>query len=147
MSRTFVNVEMDSHYPMITGLVFQLMDPMQIPPPALRRTHQIQSISKFRAISLHFCVIFNCRSVTLEMLFFPLFYRDCSAGYVKNDQTGECDDIDECEGTDVTCKMDTQVCYNTPGSYKCLDILPVTSTRICPNGFKFEEKIKQCIGG
>lgn len=66
---------------------------------------------------------------------------------MKNDQTGKCEDIDECEGTDVTCNMETQACYNTPGSYKCLDILPVGSTpRACPNGFKFDEKIKQCLG-
>lgn len=73
-------------------------------------------------------------------------YRDCSSGYVKNEQTGQCDDIDECEGSDVKCNMETQVCYNLPGAYQCLDILPAPTARVCPHGFKFDDKIKQCTG-
>lgn len=54
-------------------------------------------------------------------------------------------DADECEeSTDVTCNMETQVCVNTPGSYQCLEITHVPVT--CPNGFKFDPKVKQCIG-
>lgn len=71
------------------------------------------------------------------------FFRDCPTGYTKNELSGQCDDIDECEGTDVNCNLDTQVCHNVPGSYKCLDVLQVSS---CPNGFKMDPKIKQCIG-
>lgn len=78
--------------------------------------------------------------------FVVIICRECSSGYAKNEQTGECDDIDECEGTDVSCNMETQVCYNLPGSYKCLDILPAPSPTSCPNGFNFDTKIKQCIG-
>lgn len=70
-------------------------------------------------------------------------FRECPTGHAKNEQTGNCDDINECEGPDVTCNLDTQVCYNVPGSYKCLDILSVNQ---CPNGFKFDPKIKHCIG-
>lgn len=82
------------------------------------------------------------------VFFFSFFVicRECSSGYTRNEQTGECDDIDECEGTDVSCNMETQVCYNLPGSYKCLDILPAPSATSCPNGFNFDSKIKQCIG-
>lgn len=72
-------------------------------------------------------------------------FRDCPLGYNKNEETGSCDDIDECEErADVTCNMDTQVCLNTPGSYQCLEITQVPVT--CPNGFKYEPKVKQCIG-
>lgn len=71
------------------------------------------------------------------------FHSDCPAGYTKNEQAGQCEDIDECEGTDVACNLETQVCYNVPGTYKCLDVLPVPT---CPNGFKLDPKIKQCIG-
>lgn len=42
--------------------------------------------------------------------------------------------------------MDTQVCYNTRGSYKCLDIKPATAVNVCPSGFQFDSKIKQCVG-
>lgn len=72
-------------------------------------------------------------------------YRDCPTGYNKNDDNGKCEDIDECEERiDVTCNIETQVCLNTPGSYQCLDITRVSNA--CPNGFKFDHKIKQCIG-
>lgn len=74
---------------------------------------------------------------------FEILCRDCPSGHTKNEQTGQCDDIDECEGTDVSCNLDTQVCYNVPGSYKCLDVI---SASTCPNGFKLDPKIKQCIG-
>lgn len=70
---------------------------------------------------------------------------DCPSGHTKNEQSGECEDIDECEGTDVPCNMENQVCYNTPGSFKCLDILPAPDAVSCPNGFRFESKIKQCV--
>lgn len=72
-------------------------------------------------------------------------FRDCPAGFNKNEETGTCDDIDECEErTDITCNMETQVCLNTPGSYQCLNInhVPVT----CPNGFNYDAKVKQCLG-
>lgn len=72
------------------------------------------------------------------------FSGECPLGHVKNEQTGECDDIDECESSDVSCNIETQVCYNTKGSYKCLDILPAETTA-CPNGFQFDNKINQCI--
>lgn len=97
-----------------------------------------------------------------------LLFRDCPIGYNKNEESGKCDgnqigsvnkfifyillmhlfnslDIDECEERiDVTCNIENQVCLNTPGSYQCLEITRVSNT--CPNGFKFDQKIKQCIG-
>lgn len=82
----------------------------------------------------------------LFQLFFPFIYRDCPSGYTKDERTGGCDDIDECEGTDVTCNLETQVCYNTIGSYKCLDIIPLPEANACPNGYQFDSKIKQCVG-
>lgn len=71
------------------------------------------------------------------------YSSDCSAGYSKNDSTGECDDIDECEDGEVTCNIETQVCFNTIGSYKCLDIAPATS---CPDGYKQNSITRQCEG-
>lgn len=47
----------------------------------------------------------------------------CPAGHVLNAGRGECEDINECESDEVTCDIDTQVCFNTAGSYKCLDII------------------------
>lgn len=72
------------------------------------------------------------------------YFSDCPSGYAKNEQNGQCDDIDECESTDVTCDMETQVCHNVPGSYKCLNVYPLSNT--CPTGFTFDPQIKQCIG-
>lgn len=102
----------------------------------------------------------KCPLIRLSITIFPIdfmltklwvfknvnpFSRDCPTGYSKNEETGKCEDIDECEERiDVTCNIDTQVCLNTPGSYQCLDITPLSSA--CPNGFKFDQKIKQCIG-
>lgn len=77
--------------------------------------------------------------------FFECVYRECPNGYTKNEQTGKCDDIDECEGADVSCNIETQVCYNTPGSYNCLDVLSAAKN-VCPDGFQFDSKIKQCLG-
>lgn len=71
------------------------------------------------------------------------YFSDCLTGYSKNDSTGECDDIDECEDGEVTCNIETQVCYNTIGSYKCLDIASATS---CPDGYKQNSITKLCEG-
>lgn len=96
--------------------------------------------------SMFFVIWFTILDSSVKNRFFIKHFRECPLGYTKNEQTGECDDIDECEGTDVTCNMDTQVCYNTKGSYKCLDIKPATEVNACPSGYKFESKIKQCVG-
>lgn len=36
------------------------------------------------------------------------------------------------------------MCYNTAGSYKCLDVLPAVTS--CPEGFQFNADTKQCDG-
>lgn len=36
------------------------------------------------------------------------------------------------------------MCLNTPGSYQCLEITHVPVA--CPNGFKYDSKVKQCLG-
>ncbi|KAJ6646501.1 Fibulin-1 [Pseudolycoriella hygida] len=67
---------------------------------------------------------------------------DCDAGYIKNEQSGECEDIDECESGDATCDMSSQVCYNTLGNYKCLDI--IQSPSVCSDGFRYNAKTESC---
>lgn len=94
-------------------------------------------------------------------------YSDCDAGYIKNEQSGVCEDIDECESGDATCDMSTQVCYNTlgkmvwlvhsweivvqisvffftTGNYKCLDI--IQSPSVCSDGFRYVAKTESCDG-
>lgn len=44
----------------------------------------------------------------------------CLDGYIRNIDTGLCEDIDECLG-EATCKR-YQICTNLDGSYKCDDI-------------------------
>lgn len=76
-------------------------------------------------------------------------HSECPSGLSKNENTGECEDIDECEGTDVTCDMETQVCHNVVGSYKCLDITSPDITApvpTCPHGHLFNKKTIQCDG-
>lgn len=55
-------------------------------------------------------------------------------------------DIDECDSSDTICNIDTQVCYNTPGSYKCLDIVSPESAKNCSAGLRYNVKLDQCDG-
>lgn len=56
-----------------------------------------------------------CFHFVLDFTFSNFCLSDCDAGYIKNEQSGECEDIDECESGDATCDMSSQVCYNTLG--------------------------------
>lgn len=140
MIHTFVNATMVLHWPMIKE---HALLPPRMRQRQLQRLLQIQVTSKFKRNSFLFTTE---TQFAKHDFYYSSFCRDCSAGYVKNEQSGQCDDIDECEGSDVKCNMETQVCYNLPGSYQCLDILPAPTARVCPHGFKFDEKIKQCTG-
>lgn len=130
----FVNVKMDSSWPMTKE-------------PALKQTmttHPQISPTKFQLIRQSMTKFNQDVQRIGNFNLKKWLFRDCPSGYIKNEQTGKCEDIDECEGTDATCNIETQVCHNTPGSYECLDInRPSTS---CPNGFRFDSKIKQCLG-
>ncbi|XP_058457725.1 fibulin-1 isoform X3 [Malaya genurostris] len=65
---------------------------------------------------------------------------DCRRGYEKDQRTGECVDIDECETGDATCDIDRQVCVNFDGGYRCLDIQDVK----CDTGFRYDRKSGKC---
>lgn len=62
-------------------------------------------------------------------------------------------DIDECESSDVLCESQ-QYCYNTLGSYKCLDILLPSgseasvdnSPKKCSDGLRHNAKTDECDG-
>lgn len=58
----------------------------------------------------------------------------------------ECEDINECETSDVECDMETQVCMNTVGSYKCLDIVENNESSQCATGLRFNAKTGDCDG-
>ncbi|WKY03987.1 hypothetical protein Q1695_005180 [Nippostrongylus brasiliensis] len=55
----------------------------------------------------------------------------CTAGYAVNENTGFCDDINECLNKTI---CDGLMCINLPGSYKCR----------CNAGYEFNEKTKRC---
>lgn len=90
------------------------------------------------------------------LLLLPL--RDCPTGHTLNAERGECEDINECESDEATCDIDTQVCFNTVGSYKCLDILTderqssvgsaASSSRAhdCDTGLRYNTKTDECDG-
>ncbi|VDM55995.1 unnamed protein product [Angiostrongylus costaricensis] len=55
----------------------------------------------------------------------------CASGYAVNENTGFCDDINECLDESI---CDGLMCINMPGSYKCR----------CNAGYEFNEKTKRC---
>lgn len=54
----------------------------------------------------------------------PKPIEDCEKGYVFDEVQGSCQDVDECDNGENTCKY-SQLCVNTNGTYSC----------ICPEGF------------
>ena len=59
-------------------------------------------------------------------------YRcDCRAGYTKNQLTGNCQDINECDSPSVC----DQICMNIPGSFKCQ----------CKRGYRLSYDFKTCV--
>lgn len=68
---------------------------------------------------------------------------ECESGYFKNKEN-ICEDIDECETGDATCDLKTEVCFNKPGTYNCLAVIP--SSTICDKGLRFNVKTEQCEG-
>uniref|UniRef100_A0A0K0D5X1 EGF-like domain-containing protein n=1 Tax=Angiostrongylus cantonensis TaxID=6313 RepID=A0A0K0D5X1_ANGCA len=60
----------------------------------------------------------------------------CAPGYAVNENTGFCDDINECIDESI---CDGLMCINLPGSYKCR----------CNAGYEFNEKVSaiyaQCL--
>ncbi|XP_055595503.1 fibulin-1 isoform X2 [Uranotaenia lowii] len=68
-------------------------------------------------------------------------YADCRRGFEKDQRTGECVDVDECETGEATCNAMTQVCMNLEGSYRCLDIQEDVK---CEAGYRLDRKTGQC---
>ncbi|XP_021709534.1 fibulin-2 isoform X2 [Aedes aegypti] len=65
---------------------------------------------------------------------------DCRLGFEKDQRTGECVDVDECETGEATCDINNQVCMNLEGSYRCLDIQDVK----CDAGYRYDRKAGKC---
>lgn len=61
----------------------------------------------------------------------PAQCRECITGY--SQESGQCEDIDECSLAEKPCPRDNENCYNTPGSFVC----------VCPDGF--EEAEGTCV--
>lgn len=69
---------------------------------------------------------------------------DCPAGYAMDPHLKKCLDVDECDTGDADCDMESQVCRNEAGSYKCVDIMPPSSD--CEAGFRFNVVTESCEG-
>ncbi|XP_055383943.1 fibulin-1 [Condylostylus longicornis] len=66
--------------------------------------------------------------------------NSCPTGYSRSEITGDCEDIDECNSRfNIKCNSN-QYCFNTIGSYKCMDIKPTT----CQDGYRFNAKTEEC---
>lgn len=83
--------------------------------------------------SVRYCSSFNQPSPS----------NSCRIGFEKDQRTGECVDVDECETGEAACDAQLQVCMNVEGSYKCLDIQEVK----CEAGFRYDRKTGKCEGG
>lgn len=68
---------------------------------------------------------------------------ECETGYMKNEEN-ICEDIDECETGEANCDLKTDVCFNNPGSFTCLPVIPPTTK--CEKGLRFNVKTEQCEG-
>lgn len=53
----------------------------------------------YRIVSFFFIALFLC--------------SECPTGFAKNEMSTVCEDINECEGSDVTCNIETQVCTHS----------------------------------
>lgn len=69
----------------------------------------------------------------------------CPKGYAMDLVTEMCVDVDECETGDADCNVDTQICRNEVGSYKCVDVIP-PSAEDCKPGFRFNVGTEACEG-
>ena len=75
--------------------------------------------------------------------------RNCDVGFARNGETDLCEDIDECETIENLCDIDKQVCYNTRGSFRCLNIQngeEVNHREECETGMRWNMKLDQCEG-
>lgn len=61
-------------------------------------------------------------------------------------ETGECEDINECDTGEANCSVENQACMNTIGSYKCLDIIVNDKQNNCEDGYRYQARIDQCVG-
>lgn len=71
-------------------------------------------------------------------------HSECPAGHQLIGE--QCEDIDECEVSEVNCDIETQVCMNTVGSYECLDIEKNNEGAQCDTGLRFNAKTGECDG-
>lgn len=67
----------------------------------------------------------------------------CRKGYKRDTNNRTCIDIDECETGEADCDLDEQVCFNTDGSFKCID---VSEPSACPDGYRYNVKTETCQG-
>ncbi|KAG1686124.1 Fibulin-1 [Nymphon striatum] len=72
----------------------------------------------------------------------------CPSGYKFNQNTYDCQDIDECEDGTNDCYYDTDVCVNVPGHYECRQ--QVGQQKLCSEGMNLNlanglcEDIDEC---
>ncbi|KAL7015531.1 hypothetical protein ACKWTF_016502 [Chironomus riparius] len=63
--------------------------------------------------------------------------HSCSVGYMWNDATSKCDDIDECQVKNNGC-CESQDCENFDGGYRCIP------RQTCKVGYEFDEDYMEC---
>lgn len=69
----------------------------------------------------------------------------CPKGYVMDLVSLTCVDVDECDTGEADCDINTQICRNEVGSYKCVDVIP-PSSEDCKPGFRFNVGTEACEG-
>ncbi|XP_077540559.1 uncharacterized protein LOC144152891 isoform X3 [Haemaphysalis longicornis] len=63
----------------------------------------------------------------------------CPQGFQFNWHTRRCQDVDECREGTHTCRLPSQQCVNTNGSYVCRGNIP------CPHGYRLNGNSRSCI--
>lgn len=69
----------------------------------------------------------------------------CPKGYIRELLTSACVDVDECDTGEATCDINTQICRNEVGGYKCVDVI-APSAADCKAGFRFNVGTESCEG-
>lgn len=69
----------------------------------------------------------------------------CPKGYLMDLSSNKCMDVDECETGEADCEVNTQICRNELGTFKCVDVIP-PSEEDCKHGFRFNIETETCEG-
>uniref|UniRef100_A0A1I7YGE9 Fibulin-1 n=1 Tax=Steinernema glaseri TaxID=37863 RepID=A0A1I7YGE9_9BILA len=105
--------------------------------PQRRRTQKENSVLA-REVEGDRCAAAKCEHTCNDRGDFEV-ECSCREGYELGPDGASCIDIDECVLQLSDCRLDSQRCLNTPGSFKCIRTLS------CGTGYALDGRTEQCI--